>query len=329
MIGRKLRAVPVRERVLSGREGLFAERGTDGVEKLFAYQGVMTNADGSTPIRVIVSVPLHAIFAEANAALIRDLVVLLIATTLLLAAAWFGAERLVLHSIRRIVDTASRVRAGDLSARTGFHDEKDELRQAGAAFDQMAQTLEQRDEELKRVMRDLREQSITDPLTGLYNRRYLLELLPRELMRAGRNGTHLALIMADLDHFKRINDSFGHDGGDVVLRALGGLLKEMIRGSDIACRVGGEEFLLVFPEATVEGAARRAESIRAAVRELRLEHLGRPLGTITASFGVAVFPDHAEDADKLLQAADECLYRAKDAGRDRVVVSFLAQTKAA
>ena len=329
VVGQKLAAVRVRELVLSGTDGIFEEQGVDGIRKLFAYQAVTANPDGTVPIRVMVSLPLEAVFADANRGLAHTLVGLLAATLLVLAVARYGAERLILRSIRQLLDTADRVRAGDLTARTGFHQRRDELSQVGLALDEMAQALQLREKELKQAMQDLREQSITDPLTGLYNRRYLLELLPRELVRAGRNGTHIAVIMVDVDHFKRINDSFGHDAGDLALRAIGPLLKQSIRRSDIACRFGGEEFLLILPEATSEGAARRAEAIRAAIKLLNLIHLGRALGAITASLGVALYPDHASDADALLRSADESLYKAKDGGRDRVVISAAADEAAA
>ena len=329
VVGQKLAAVRVRELVLSGTDGIFEEQGVDGIRKLFAYQAVAANPDGTVPIRVMVSLPLEAVFADANRGLAHTLVGLLAATLLVLAVARYGAERLILRSIRQLLDTADRVRAGDLTARTGFHQRRDELSQVGLALDEMAQALQLREKELKQAMQDLREQSITDPLTGLYNRRYLLELLPRELVRAGRNGTHIAVIMVDVDHFKRINDSFGHDAGDLALRAIGPLLKQSIRRSDIACRFGGEEFLLILPEATSEGAARRAEAIRAAIKLLNLIHLGRALGAITASLGVALYPDHASDADALLRSADESLYKAKDGGRDRVVISAAVDEAAA
>jgi diguanylate cyclase (GGDEF)-like protein len=126
--------------------------------------------------------------------------------------------------------------------------------------------------------------------------------------------------MMDLDYFKRINDRFGHEAGDVVLKEIAALLKSQIRGSDIASRFGGEEFALVLPDATLEAVQRRAEGIRAAIHRLKLEYRGQPLGKITASFGVALAPDHAGDPESLLRASDRALYDAKAAGRDRVVV---------
>jgi diguanylate cyclase (GGDEF)-like protein len=127
-------------------------------------------------------------------------------------------------------------------------------------------------------------------------------------------------MLIDLDHFKRVNDSYGHEAGDIVLTAIGALLRGNVRGSDIACRYGGEEFALILPETGADAAARRAEDIRIAIYALSLSYAGKSLGKITASFGIAVFPDHAQDSDDLLRAADVALYAAKGQGRNRVVI---------
>ena len=176
-------------------------------------------------------------------------------------------------------------------------------------------------EALQRALRDLAEQAIRDPMTGLHNRRFLREFLARELIRAKRSGIGLAVIMMDLDHFKRINDTFGHDAGDLVLTEVAAMLKKSIRGSDMVCRFGGEEFVLVLTDATRASASRRCEEIRAAIWQLEPTYRGHALGNPTASFGVALFPDHAADADSLINASDEALYQAKYAGRDRIVIS--------
>jgi diguanylate cyclase (GGDEF)-like protein len=166
----------------------------------------------------------------------------------------------------------------------------------------------------------LRNQAIRDPLTNLFNRRYMEESLERELRRVRRKGAPLGVIMLDVDHFKRFNDTFGHDGGDVLLRQLGSFLQASVRGEDIACRYGGEEFILIMPEASLAVAHQRAEHIRQQAKQLRLEHLGQPLGSITLSLGVAVFPDHGVASEVLIRAADAALYRAKHEGRDKVVI---------
>lgn len=167
----------------------------------------------------------------------------------------------------------------------------------------------------------LRQQSIRDALTGLYNRRYMEETLERELSRAKRENVPVGIMMFDIDHFKRFNDLEGHDAGDALLRELGALLNRSIRGSDIVCRYGGEEFLVVLPGASKEQARQRAEEIRNSVKELLVYHLGKPLAKCTISIGVAEYPTDDSSIEHLLKAADNALYRAKHEGRDRVVLA--------
>jgi diguanylate cyclase (GGDEF)-like protein len=312
-VGQRLWNPQVIESILAGSEGLLEATGEDGVEWLLAHQVVYRNPDGAFPLRVLVTVPLSGVFAEANRALVRDLLGITLATLFLLVAVWFGAEWFMLRKFRALLRAAERMRSGDLDARTGIVRGEEELSQLAHAFDDMARALQKREQKLQ-------EQAISDPLTGLYNRRYLSEFLPRELSRSGRSSTPVAVMLIDLDHFKRVNDSFGHEAGDIVLTAVGKLLKGKVRGSDIACRYGGEEFALILPETDTDSAARRAEDIRLAIAALRLSHAGKPLGRITASFGIALFPDHAPDTDGLLRAADVALYAAKGAGRNRVIV---------
>ncbi len=170
---------------------------------------------------------------------------------------------------------------------------------------------------MREAMRNL---SIRDPLTDLFNRRYMEEALAQEQHRTSRNKAQLAVIMLDIDHFKKFNDTFGHDGGDATLRILGEFLKKQVRGSDIACRYGGEEFLLILSPSTAEGARQRAEKIRAEAKLLSVNHGNRDMGAISLSLGVAIFPDHGAGAAALIKAADLALYQAKSGGRDRVVM---------
>jgi diguanylate cyclase (GGDEF)-like protein/PAS domain S-box-containing protein len=167
----------------------------------------------------------------------------------------------------------------------------------------------------------LRVLALRDGLTELYNRRYMEEALSRELKRAARTGKPLALIMIDIDHFKRFNDSFGHDAGDFVLSTIAGVLKGGIRATDIACRYGGEELAILLPEADAENGAHRAEALRVAIRATELSFRGKQLPGATASFGVASHPALASNAAELVKAADQALYRAKESGRDRVCVA--------
>jgi diguanylate cyclase (GGDEF)-like protein/PAS domain S-box-containing protein len=172
-----------------------------------------------------------------------------------------------------------------------------------------------------RLRETLRAQSIRDPLTALFNRRYMEESLEREMHRAVRKQRPLGVIMLDLDHFKQFNDTFGHEAGNALLRAVGDLLQTHTRKDDIACRYGGEEFMVILPEATLDVARQRAETLREAVSHLSVQHGGKLLGTITVSLGVAAFPEHGEAAEDIVQAADTALYRAKDEGRNCVVVA--------
>ncbi len=167
----------------------------------------------------------------------------------------------------------------------------------------------------------LRQQSVRDPLTGLFNRRYLEESMELEMRRAVRNSRPLSVLMLDLDHFKRFNDSFGHDAGDTMLREFSTVLKGAVRGGDIACRYGGEEFALILPEASLEVSRARAERLRESVKHMNVHNRGQGLGNVTVSIGIAAFPEHGGDLETLLKAADSALYSAKGAGRDRVEVA--------
>jgi len=170
-----------------------------------------------------------------------------------------------------------------------------------------------------RLREALRAQSIKDPLTGLYNRRYLEETLDREIRRAVRAEQALGILMLDLDHFKKFNDTYGHDAGDTVLRETAQFLEKSIRAEDIVCRFGGEEFVIVLPTADLSAAHARGERIRSKLCDLNVRHQGQPLGVITVSVGVAALPLHGMSPKELLEAADTALYSAKREGRDRVV----------
>lgn len=167
----------------------------------------------------------------------------------------------------------------------------------------------------------LRTQSIRDPLTGLFNRRFMEESLNRELSRAHRKDQPVAVIMCDLDHFKRFNDTYGHEAGDVLLSEAATQLKMSVRTEDIVCRYGGEEFVVILPGSSTEDAAKRAEYMRGQVKRLRVFHNSRELDTVTVSLGVAGYRENGTTPGALLAAADAALYIAKDGGRDRVVIA--------
>lgn len=172
-----------------------------------------------------------------------------------------------------------------------------------------------------RLREALRDQSVRDPLTGLYNRRYLEETLEREIRRAVRSEHLLGVLMLDLDHFKKFNDTYGHEAGDTVLRETAAFLGRSVRAEDIVCRFGGEEFVIILPMADIRTTKARAERIRSKLREVTILHQGTAVGLVTVSVGVAELPQHGTTPKTLLEAADAAMYAAKRAGRDRVVLA--------
>jgi len=175
-----------------------------------------------------------------------------------------------------------------------------------------------------RLREALRIQSVRDTLTGLYNRRYLEEVLEREVRRAARAAQSLGVLTIDLDHFKNFNDTYGHDAGDAVLREAGASLCKGIRAEDFVCRFGGEEFVVILPTANLEAACARAERLRLKMKDLTVLHQGRSMGMLTISIGVAVFPEHGASPKELMAAADAALYEAKRRGRDQVGVATVS-----
>lgn len=192
-----------------------------------------------------------------------------------------------------------------------------------AEFDVALQAAEQMSLALAnvRLQQDLRNQSIRDPLTGLYNRRYLEESLEREISRCTRRELPLIVMMLDVDHFKAFNDAHGHPGGDTLLAAFGRLLQASCRSEDIPCRFGGEEFTIILPEADLDVGMARAASLLATVSQMVVAHQGVTLGRVTTSIGLAALPAHGTNAATLIAAADQALYRAKTEGRNRACVA--------
>lgn len=165
----------------------------------------------------------------------------------------------------------------------------------------------------------LRTQSVRDPLTRLFNRRYMEETLDRELSRCKRSGEEIGVMIFDVDNFKSYNDSNGHDAGDFVLTEISRLIHAHLRKGDVACRYGGEEFVVIMPGAPVEAVMERADRIRRTVEEHEFVYKGQSLEKVTVSIGVSSHPVHGEAVEEVVKAADSALYQAKQAGRNRVV----------
>jgi diguanylate cyclase (GGDEF)-like protein/PAS domain S-box-containing protein len=171
-----------------------------------------------------------------------------------------------------------------------------------------------------RLREALKDQSIRDPLTGLYNRRFMQESLERELLRARRTNRPFTVMFIDIDHFKRFNDSFGHDAGDLVLQVFAKALTNFFRGGDIICRYGGEEFALVLPDSSLKDAEKRGNDLRVEIKKLSITHRNTVLDPITFSVGLSAFPEHGSTTEELFRIADKCLYDSKNQGRDRITV---------
>ena len=172
-----------------------------------------------------------------------------------------------------------------------------------------------------RLREKLQQQSIIDSLTGLYNRRYFDESMKIELSRAERKNQSLSLLIVDIDHFKKFNDTYGHDVGDIVLQEVSGVLKQNVRASDIACRMGGEEFAIIMPDSTTKIAHERAETIRKKIQKIVLKNAGKQIDPITSSIGIATYPDHANTTKQLIESTDMALYAAKNQGRNRCITA--------
>jgi diguanylate cyclase (GGDEF)-like protein len=190
------------------------------------------------------------------------------------------------------------------------------LQVAVAAADQLALALAN-----LKLRQNLRDLSVRDPLTGLFNRRYLSESLGREMARSKRRDLPLAVLAFDLDHFKNFNDTYGHPAGDAVLVAFARILQANSRSEDIACRQGGEEFVLIMPEMDAAVAMRRAVNLMSVMSTMDVMHEGQLLPKLTTSIGLAVFPENGPDPKALLAQADQALYEAKAQGRNRVVIA--------
>jgi diguanylate cyclase (GGDEF)-like protein len=237
-------------------------------------------------------------------------VTLLIVTALLAAVGALGylLGALIVRPLDRLTKGAAKVAAGDLGVDlpvvTGG-----EVGYLTEVFNNMVARLREGHEDLER-------QSATDPLTGLYNRRRMMEALENEVRRSRRLKHSFAVLLADVDNFKRYNDAHGHPAGDEVLKRVAAILRDATRDVDIVARYGGEEFFVLMPETEGDGAADVADRVR---QRLAADPL--PGGTVTLSFGVAEFPVHGDTGETLIAIADAALYQAKREGRDRVVVA--------
>lgn len=200
-----------------------------------------------------------------------------------------------------------------------LRDTREQLLKSEQALHEANRALQQQLSEINKLQVLLSEQANRDPLTGLFNRRYLDSTLERELARSKREGQPLSLILIDIDYFKQINDTYGHLAGDAVLKEMAGMLETQARLADVACRYGGEEFLMLLPNMPQAKAVERAQQWRTDFAATTIK-FGEFRMQVTLSLGIATYPGHGTTAEALIQCADDALYRAKTEGRNRVVV---------
>jgi diguanylate cyclase (GGDEF)-like protein len=271
--------------------------------------------------------------AYAQIVRLRNLTLALVVGLLLIIglAAYLISLSLV-RPLDRLTSGAGKVAAGDLEVDVPVGS-RSEVGYLTEVFNDMVARLRQGREELAAINETLREKnvelheiSITDSLTGLYNRKHLMETLDKEVSRCQRHSHSFSLMVIDIDHFKKYNDTYGHLAGDEVLSRLASVFKESIRSSDYAARYGGEEFIVMLPEIGPEQGVEAAERIRHQVAEQRFGNEGEPI-KVTISVGVASYPDNGEDAESVIKKADEALYEAKEMGRNRVVLTGTSKKK--
>jgi diguanylate cyclase (GGDEF)-like protein len=232
----------------------------------------------------------------------------------------------LVRPVRRLSEEAARVAGGNLDVDlpvTGLS----EVSYLTQVFNHMVSSLRYGREKLSdankalvETNKELHQLSITDGLTGLLNRKHILELLDKEISRSRRYGHPVSVLMLDIDHFKNVNDTYGHQTGDAVMRRLADCFCEAIRENDMVGRYGGEEFLILLPNSNAQNSAQTAQRIRKMVQDLEIETSGENV-SVTVSIGVSSYPRYGQDADAVICAADAALYQAKSNGRNQVTLS--------
>jgi diguanylate cyclase (GGDEF)-like protein len=315
-IGRNVGSHALAHDMLANDEGTMTTAGFDGIRRIFAYVRVPW-----TRARLAVGLDETVVHSGIDREISIAYLQLALFGMLVLLAAWFGGEQLILRPIRLLVRTAARFGRGDLHVRATEKPWIAEFEPLAAALDNMARKLAAREEELQIANQHLDELASLDGLTGLANRRGFDRQLDREWQQAGERRQPVALMMIDIDHFKLFNDRYGHVRGDACLRAVGETLSLVtLEEAVLVARYGGEEFALLLPGLGIERNTALAEEARRAIEDLLIAHAEAPCGLVTISIGVeSLVPEQNQQAADLVEAADRALYAAKRRGRNTVV----------
>jgi diguanylate cyclase (GGDEF)-like protein len=316
LIGRNFADHALARDMMTEDEGVTTAAGFDGVRRIFAFVRVPW-----TRARLAVGLDEAVVRSEIDHEISAAYLQLALFGVLVLLAAWFGGEHLILRPIRSLVQTATRFGSGELQVRAEQRPLIAEFQPLAAAFDDMAAKLAAREEELRIANQHLAELASIDGLSGLANRRRFDHELERQWQRTAEQRCPLALIMVDIDHFKLFNDRYGHVRGDACLRAVGETLSLVaLDEAVLVARYGGEEFAVLLPGLDNARATALGEDVRGAVEELLVTHAEAPCGLVTISVGVAsLVPDKKQSPADLVEAADHALYAAKRRGRNTVV----------
>ena len=316
LIGKDFAAPPLVRDMLANDEGTMTTVGFDGVRRIFAYIRLPW-----TRARLAVGLDEAVVHGSIDREISIAYLQLALFGILVLLAAWFGGERLILRPIRSLVRMATRLGRGDLQVRAADEPWLAEFEPLAAAFDDMARKLAGREEELQIANQHLEELASLDGLTGLANRRGFDRELEREWQRAAERSQPLALMMIDIDHFKLFNDRYGHVRGDACLRAVGETLSLVtLEEAVLVARYGGEEFALLLPGLDIARTTALAEEARRAIEDLLIVHDEASSGFVTISIGVeSQVPEPGQSAADLVEAADRAIYAAKRRGRNTVV----------
>ena len=323
-VGRQFSDHPLIRKMLERSEGTLTENGIDGMRRVFGFVQLP-----GTDARLAVGLDENEVLRRVNEAMWRSYIQLGLITLVVLAGIWFGGERLLVKPIRALAWIANRVGRGELETCTAERHWAAEFVPLVAALDDMAGQLTKREHRLRETNDRLQELAQNDGLTGLANRRAFDTRLQTEWQLGMKLGHPIALLMIDIDHFKLLNDNYGHVAGDACLRTLGKVFADAVRKGDLAARYGGEEFALLLPGAELESATRVAQRLQASVEALRIAHAAAPAHHVTVSIGVASFrPRMGASALALVEAADASLYEAKRRGRNAVVAHPVARLAA-